>query len=124
MTASSSDPSPAAAHSSEEALIATRRTKAEAARARGQNPFPNDVDASDRAWLGPLRQRFESALSPAYVDSTDEHGIPHGALEAITFALLGWCSFRGLPGNLPSATGAKRPVVLGSLTPPHVVRNG
>jgi anhydro-N-acetylmuramic acid kinase len=90
--------------------------------------FPEPVDR----WLiygggvrnSGLRQRLEQVLAPAPVDSTDAHGIPHGALEAITFALLGWCSMRGLPGNLPSATGASRPIVLGSLTPPHAVRGG
>ena len=75
MTASPSESNPAAAQSaaaqsaaaqsSEEALIATRRAKAEAARTRGDNPFPNAVDTSDRAWLGPLRQRFASALVDA-----------------------------------------------------------
>jgi anhydro-N-acetylmuramic acid kinase len=90
-----------------------------------QRFFPGPVDR----WLiygggvrnSGLRQRFESALAPAPVDTTDEHGIPHGALEAMTFALLGWCSLRGLPGNLPAATGAERLVVLGSLTPPHAL---
>ena len=65
MTASPTESNPAAGQtgqSSEEALIATRRAKAEAARGRGENPFPNQLDTSDRTWLGPLRQRFESAL--------------------------------------------------------------
>ncbi len=51
------------AQSSEEALIAMRRGKAEAARARGENPFPNTIDTSDRVWLGDLRKRFAAALS-------------------------------------------------------------
>lgn len=52
-----------AAQSNEEALIATRRAKAETARARGENPFPNDVDTTGRAWIGDLRARYASALS-------------------------------------------------------------
>jgi len=38
--------------------------------------------------------------------------------EAIAFALLGWAHAKGVPSNLPSVTGAIRPVVLGSLTSP------
>jgi len=78
MTASPTESNPAAAQSSEEALIATRRAKAEAARTRGENPFPNAVDTNDRAWLGPLRQRFESAL----VDAAEQR------YDAVRFASL------------------------------------
>jgi len=43
-------------------------------------------------------------------------GIAAEAKEAAAFALLGWLTWHGLPGNVPSATGAKRPVVLGKVT--------
>src|SRR5688572_9712327 len=48
---------PPAAQSSEEALLAMRRSKAEALRARGENPSPNAIDTAQRAWLGSLRAR-------------------------------------------------------------------
>jgi anhydro-N-acetylmuramic acid kinase len=48
---------------------------------------------------------------------TDELGFPHQAKEAIAFALLGAATLDGQPANVPSATGARRPVVLGSITP-------
>ena len=51
MSASPTESNPAAAQSGEEALIATRRAKAEAARSKGENPFPNDLDPSDRSWI-------------------------------------------------------------------------
>jgi anhydro-N-acetylmuramic acid kinase len=70
--------------------------------------------AHNRALLEGLRRE----VSPAPVESTDEHGVPGDALEAITFAVLGWASARGRAGNLPRATGARRAVVLGSATPP------
>src|SRR6187401_786937 len=72
MNASLSESSPSAAQSSEEALIATRRAKAEAARSQGINPFPNDLETDARVWLGPLRERFASAL----VDATEQRYDP------------------------------------------------
>ncbi|MFI7605317.1 anhydro-N-acetylmuramic acid kinase [Micromonospora sp. NPDC049366] len=48
---------------------------------------------------------------------TDELGVPTQAKEAYAFALLGWLSWHGLPGAIPSVTGAARPTVLGSWTP-------
>jgi anhydro-N-acetylmuramic acid kinase len=65
-----------------------------------------------------LLSRLAERLAPAVVDTTDAHGLPADALEAVAFAVLGWASERGIAGNLPAATGALRPVVLGSRTPP------
>ncbi|MEU8215138.1 anhydro-N-acetylmuramic acid kinase [Micromonospora taraxaci] len=48
---------------------------------------------------------------------TDELGVPAQAKEAYAFALLGWLSWHGLPGSIPSVTGATRGAVLGSWTP-------
>jgi anhydro-N-acetylmuramic acid kinase len=39
------------------------------------------------------------------------------AKEAVAFALLGYLAIHGQPGNLPAATGAKGPRVLGAITP-------
>ena len=39
------------------------------------------------------------------------------AKEAVAFALLGWLTLRGRPGNVPGATGAKGLRVLGRVTP-------
>ncbi|MFI7280882.1 anhydro-N-acetylmuramic acid kinase [Micromonospora chersina] len=49
--------------------------------------------------------------------TTDELGVPAQAKEAYAFALLGWLSWHGLPGAIPSVTGASRAAVLGSWTP-------
>ena len=48
---------------------------------------------------------------------TDDFGIPSAAKEALAFALLGATTLDSIPSNIPSATGASRSVVLGSITP-------
>jgi anhydro-N-acetylmuramic acid kinase len=48
--------------------------------------------------------------------STDELGIPTQAKEAVAFALLAWLTWHRQPGNIPSATGASRPVILGKVS--------
>jgi anhydro-N-acetylmuramic acid kinase len=58
------------------------------------------------AWVGAHRVR-----------TTDEFGVPGPAKEAMAFALLGAATLDGLPSSVPSATGASRAVVLGSITP-------
>jgi anhydro-N-acetylmuramic acid kinase len=45
-----------------------------------------------------------------------------GALEAIAFAILAYQMLRGLPGNIPSVTGARSPAILGKLTLPPALR--
>jgi anhydro-N-acetylmuramic acid kinase len=47
----------------------------------------------------------------------DRLGIPGDAREAVSFAILARETLRGRPGNVPSATGARRPVVLGKIIP-------
>ncbi len=56
-------------------------------------------------------------LRPAAVTSTDTLGIPADAKEAVAFAILAAATLRGTPANVPAATGAARPVLLGSITP-------
>lgn len=43
-------------------------------------------------------------------------GVPVDAREAMAFAVLGHESLMGRPGNLPLVTGARGPVILGSIT--------
>lgn len=65
-----------------------------------------------------LVSALRAELEPTPIETSDQHGVPARALEAVSFAVLGWAARRGVPGNLPSATGARRAVVLGSATPP------
>jgi anhydro-N-acetylmuramic acid kinase len=47
----------------------------------------------------------------------DELFFPGDAKEAVAFALLGYLTLHGQPGNLPAATGADGSRVLGAVTP-------
>jgi anhydro-N-acetylmuramic acid kinase len=50
------------------------------------------------------------------VRTTDDFGMPSEAKEAAAFALLAYQTWRRLPSNVPSATGAERPVILGKVS--------
>jgi anhydro-N-acetylmuramic acid kinase len=51
------------------------------------------------------------------VCTSSDYGVNLDAKEAIAFALLAYETLRARPANLPSATGARRQVVLGTITP-------
>ncbi len=63
-----------------------------------------------------LMQRLEELLPHLEVMPIDVLGIPADAKEAIGFALLANETFELTAGNVPSATGARHPTVLGKVT--------
>ncbi len=65
-----------------------------------------------------LVRRLKELLPELKLQLSDAYGLPVDAKEAIAFALLADRTLRGLPGNLPSVTGARRPVVLGKIARP------
>lgn len=50
--------------------------------------------------------------------SSDDFGIPADAKEAVAFAVLAFETWNRRPSNLPAATGARRPAVLGKVSCP------
>jgi anhydro-N-acetylmuramic acid kinase len=72
---------------------------------------------------GWLMQRLKASLPENSVQTSAEFGIDPDAKEAIAFAVLAYESARRRPGNLPSATGARHPVVLGKRSHSSVSRS-
>ncbi len=65
-----------------------------------------------------LVSRLSQLLPLLRVQLSDACGLPVDAKEAIAFAVLADRTMHGLPGNLPSVTGARRAVVLGKSSRP------
>ena len=59
---------------------------------------------------------LQRELPGSRVGRTEDAGLPGDAKEAVAFAVLGYETMNRRPGNLPAATGASGPVVLGSVT--------
>lgn len=70
--------------------------------------------AKNAALIGMLREGLEPL--GVRVRLMEELGVPGQAKEGVAFALLAWLTWFGLAGNVPSATGAQRAVVLGKVT--------
>jgi anhydro-N-acetylmuramic acid kinase len=64
-----------------------------------------------------LMAMLRSRLDVVTVTTSDTVGAPADAKEAIAFALLGYFTAHGMPGNVRSCTGAATPRILGTLTP-------
>ncbi|WP_138902826.1 anhydro-N-acetylmuramic acid kinase [Streptomyces albidochromogenes] len=95
----------------------TARTVADAVRPFG----PTEVIASGGGTRNPvlmewLREEL-GGTGGVPLRTSDELGLPSDAKEAYAFAVLGWLTAHGLPGTVPSCTGARRASVLGSVTP-------
>jgi anhydro-N-acetylmuramic acid kinase len=64
-----------------------------------------------------LVRRITDLLAPLPVRDAATLGVDPEAKEALAFAALAWAHLRRIPANVPTATGAVGPRVLGSYTP-------
>jgi anhydro-N-acetylmuramic acid kinase len=64
-----------------------------------------------------LMARLRRNAPRAHVDTSDDHLVSSDAKEAIAFAILGYETLRGRPGNVSVATGARNATVLGAIVP-------
>ena len=70
--------------------------------------------ARNAALMAMLAQRLEPL--GCELAASEQFGLPAEAKEAAAFALLAWQTWHHLPGNVPKATGATRPAILGQVT--------
>jgi anhydro-N-acetylmuramic acid kinase len=59
--------------------------------------------------------QLAAALAPIQVLTSSQVGVDEDSKEAYAFALLAYETWNARTGNLPSATGASRPVILGKI---------
>jgi anhydro-N-acetylmuramic acid kinase len=79
---------------------------------------PDEVLASGGGTLNQaMISGLRALLDPIPFRLVDEVGVSGASKEALAFALLAAATLEGEPSNVPSVTGAKRRVVLGSITP-------
>ncbi len=64
-----------------------------------------------------LVRMLQDRLAGVTIRATDEFGISVDAKEPVSFALLAYATIRGVANNVPRATGADGPVVLGKIVP-------
>ena len=99
------------------ATALTAQSIADAYRRFIPEPIAETILSGGGAKNTTLRTMIASALGDLRVRTFDEVFFDGEAKEAVAFALLAHLHLEGLPGNVPTATGAKGPRVLGMLTP-------
>ncbi|WP_431962459.1 anhydro-N-acetylmuramic acid kinase [Actinacidiphila sp. bgisy160] len=92
----------------------TAVTVADACRAHGVTSL---VVSGGGARNPVLMRMIGEELPGVTLRPSDDLGLPSDAKEALAFAVLGFLTVNGLPGTLPSGTGARRATLLGSITP-------
>lgn len=90
------------------------RMKSDGAKGRSADYIVSGGGARNATLMAMLAKR----LSPLGCDLavSESFGLPAEAKEAAAFALLAWQTWHHLPGNVPAATGAERPAMLGQVT--------
>lgn len=86
---------------------------------RSQNwPVDELILCGGGAYNKHLKTKFADAMGSAKLKTTADLGIEPDQVEAVAFAWLARQRWYGLPGNLPSVTGAIQHVCLGSIYQP------
>ena len=76
----------------------------------------HDLIVSGGGTRNPLiMAQLAAALPGINVHASDDFGVPSDAKEAFAFAVLAYETFHARANNLPSATGARRPAILGKV---------
>jgi anhydro-N-acetylmuramic acid kinase len=99
------------------ATALTAQSIADAYRRFIPEPVVETVISGGGAKNAELRRQLAQAVAPLPVVTFEERYFDGEAKEAVAFALLAHLHLEGIPGNVPTATGARGPRVLGVLTP-------
>lgn len=99
---------------------AVRRLAAGNGKRETGNVFREMIVSGGGANNSELMRMLEAELKPPGIRlrKSDEFGLPSEAKEAVAFAVLAYQTWRRQPSNVPSATGANMPAVLGKLSFP------
>ena len=65
----------------------------------------------------PTLMKFLRMYLPKHIElkTHEDYGSSNNFKEVMAFALLGYCTYYGIPNNLPSCTGARKRVVMGKI---------
>ena len=95
----------------------TVRSIAASLREEGSTQMVQVVVCGGGALNSALMQGLRTALPTAVVNASDEVGLPAMDVEAAAFAWLAYQTLHGRTSNVPKATGALGPRVLGAIYP-------
>ena len=77
----------------------------------------NEVIIGGGGAYNPTLMKFIRNYLPKHIElkTHEDYGISNNFKEVMAFALLGYCTYYGIPNNVPSCTGAKKRVVMGKI---------
>ena len=99
------------------AVAITARSIADAFARFVPEPVHEVVASGGGARNPALMDALAASLAPRRLRRFDDLFFDGEAKEAVAFALMGWLHLQRRPGNVPGATGARGPRILGAYTP-------
>lgn len=77
----------------------------------------NEVVIGGGGAYNPTLMKYLRHYLPKNIDlkTHESYGISNNFKEVMAFALLGYCTYYGIPNNLPECTGANSRIVLGKV---------
>ena len=77
----------------------------------------NEVVIGGGGAYNPTLMKFIRNYLPKHIElkTHEDYGISNNFKEVMAFALLGYCTYYGIPNNVPSCTGAEKRVVMGKI---------
>lgn len=81
-------------------------------KAKAENVIIGGGGAYNKTMMRMLKKYLPQNLK---LKTHEDFGISNNYKEAMAFALLGYCALYNIPNNIPSCTGASKPLVLGKI---------